>query len=50
MDPAEEVLLDPVLVNPVLLPAGKESYSCANRTVASIWVGPPSDGELNAYE
>jgi hypothetical protein len=29
MDPAEEVLLDPVLVNLFFLPAGKESYSCA---------------------
>jgi hypothetical protein len=30
MDPAEEVLLDPVLVNPFFLTAWKKSYSCAN--------------------
>jgi hypothetical protein len=32
MDPAEEVLLDPLLVNPVCLTRGKESYSYANRS------------------
>jgi hypothetical protein len=48
MDPAEEVLLDPALVNPIFLLARKESYSCAKGTVGCIRRHLPSAGEVNA--
>jgi hypothetical protein len=48
MDPAEEVLLDPALVNPIFLFASKDSYSCANRPVCLIRRRAPSAGEVNA--
>jgi hypothetical protein len=48
MDPAEEVLLDPVLVNPIFLFACKESYSRANGTVETSDGVAPSAGEANA--
>jgi hypothetical protein len=50
MDPAEEVLLDPVPVNPVFFTARKESYSCANRTVQASSGAPAGAGERNAHE
>jgi hypothetical protein len=50
MDPAEEVLLDPALVNPNFLFASKDSYSCANRLFVSSGGVAPSVFEVNAYE
>jgi len=50
MDPAEEVLLDPVLVNPFFLSASKESYSCAIALFESSGGVAPNAGEPNAEE
>ena len=49
MDPAEEVLLDPVLVNP-FFSACKESYSCATALFESSGGVAANAGEPNAEE
>ena len=49
MDPAEEILLDPMFVNQCFNSVNKATL-VPTALVKVSDVGAPSDGELNAYE